>query len=389
MSSTPWEQLSLLLDGALEPEEAAALRARIDAEPELAEAWALMQGLPRPSPPCPRLRSRRSSTPPCSPPARRRAAALRLAPLDRLRGGALLALTAWGLRAPEPEALTLLAGDQLVEGRARVLAAGSLPIDVDGRALVRVHPNLTPSPEEDPEMMLREIMAAAAGAAITVAVYEGTASFLPGPEEAPVVVAAGEQVHVDAEGRPAGPQRRVVQVVAPAEGERPAPSTLAEDDLRAEVEALRFENTLLRGQVRAAQGVVQDWPEGTPAALEGPALEVGLAEALGAHGELLELDCAEYPCIASIQLARGYDREALEGALGAFKDGVKAEAGLDELGMMLGIAESRTSEDGEPDGVAVLALLQPDDLGDPDLTERLHTREREAFQAAQPALQEP
>ncbi|MCB9742001.1 MAG: hypothetical protein H6740_05330 [Alphaproteobacteria bacterium] len=111
-------------------------------------------------------------------------------------------------------------------------------------------------------------------------------------------------------------------------------------------------------------------------------MEAGLVEALGAQGELLSLDCAEYPCLASIHLADDFDREAFEEAMGAFKAGVAEDAGLETLGMMLGIAEATTEEGAEPEGVAVMALLQPSDLEDPDLKERLHTRERDAFDAA-------
>ncbi len=201
-----YESMSRLLDGELTGPETDALRQRIAGDPELARALETME----------QLRGRVGELPEAHPPAHLDETALEVMQritspaaaeirppagvpiagpsgrrVDRdgrwrswmlapLAAGVALAALLWWPSAPPT--LVLLEGSRLVEGRA-VLLAGAVPIDIDGKVRVTVEPVDASFRDMDQEVLMRNrdlLLGALAGAAITVAVYEGSAVIFPG-----------------------------------------------------------------------------------------------------------------------------------------------------------------------------------------------------------------
>lgn len=306
MSDALLVRLSMLLDGALPEDEAAHLRARIASEPEVAEAWAVLLGLP------PALGGLPDAVPP--PPALDAAvlAAVTTAPRRRRRRwwpAAAVAAAGIGLwlswPVAEPVTLTLVAGQQTVEGEVTVLAA-HVPVAVSGRADIFVEPQSgwTREPQQEDEGMVRMISAMGAGVLVTVAVYEGAAVVSP-PGEAPVTVAAGEQHSVSMEAeRPALLQERQARRPAAEGGEAVSEELSAYiDDLEAEVAALRLERDMQQGALRAMEGEQQPWPPDIAPQYEPEAFSASMSAFAEAHPDLdlLGVDCDEYPCLAMFE----------------------------------------------------------------------------------------
>lgn len=305
MHRDPDEALSMLAAGDLPPDEAAALRARIASEPEVAARWAAMQrlltdldALPVDHP---ELVGPPVRLPPEPMPAANRpwgwvAAAVAVA----------AAVLLW-VRTPSEADLVLGGGTSLVEGQLSLLAA-DVPIRVDGRAAIRVEPRAAVvrggegTPSED-SMDRNAILAGLAGAAITVVVYEGSA-FVQAEAGQPaleVVPGAPRTFHAP-EARPVaglpapGPQRDAA-VEARVEALQAELASL-EQELATE----RFAGAVARGQLRAEQGEVSEWPAGVSEALT----EARVREALVPELEALEgfsvadIDCYEFPCVVAL-----------------------------------------------------------------------------------------
>ncbi|MEY3211158.1 MAG: hypothetical protein RIT28_1639, partial [Pseudomonadota bacterium] len=76
----------------------------------------------------------------------------------------------------------------------------------------------------------------------------------------------------------------------------------------AELARLRFENDVLRGQLRAAEGAEQPWPKDAPDALREPSFGRSVQASLDDDMRLIELDCGEFPCIAFVEMPDEADR---------------------------------------------------------------------------------
>lgn len=311
VSESTYEALSRLIDGDLPLEEAEALRARAHAEPAVAEALARLRALgeavaalPEVSPP-PSLntmilrRAREEAPALAAPPWRRWPLALAAA-----AALALVALPPWAAGTPT---LTLYEGQQLIDGEAQVHIADRGTVRIDGKAWISMEPGEGDARDERAEvnpMKLAPILSAALGSALTIAVYEGHATFTREDGQA-VTVEAGERRRVplddDERAAPQG-QRRVtaagLALANPEGAEDPAnPKTPAEELAR-----LRLENNMLRGQLRAAEGAEQPWPKDAPDALREPSFGRSVNAALDDDMRLVELDCSEFPCIAFVEM---------------------------------------------------------------------------------------
>lgn len=220
IESSRYEALSRLLAGELSEAEETALRRRIDGDPELAQAWELMQQLgssvsqleesPAPSslndaaleamiaarPPAearspapPSLISRSESGAAPSPLIRR----------SHWLGWAVAAAAVLALiLIPRPDqTLVLMEGNQLVQGHVDVLA-GTIPVEVKGTSLISVEPppGHQRATGQEVSMNYRTLLAGAtAGALVTVAVYEGSARLGMDDADA-MVLQAGQNASV-------------------------------------------------------------------------------------------------------------------------------------------------------------------------------------------------
>lgn len=274
------EQLSRLIDGDLNEEEAEALRARIRSEPDVARAYDEMT----------RVVAALATLPETAP-----APELRVAPLRSARSFvavvapwllAAAAALAWWLTPGEPE-VTIVAGGTRIDGNLSLLA-GDVAIDLDGDALITVEDDMT----------RQQMIAGLLGAAVTVAVYEGTALVRAAGHD-PVTIGAG-QTRLFGGGSPSG-------AAAPTDREA-LEHRLGEleKELAATREALQleqFSGAIARGQLAAVQGTPAPWPADVPPAMTADRFAAELAARLAEFPqvEVEVVDCAEYPCIAALR----------------------------------------------------------------------------------------
>ncbi len=308
-----YEELSRLLAGELPDAEAEALQARIDADPELAAVWEMMQGLP----------AELAALPAEAPPPALDPDALGHVPdlqpaLGRFsrRWGAAIAVAAslfllWSTTRPGPP--VMVSGMQVVEGH-QTLYAGAVEVEVSGKAIIEVEPPpglLREHGQEVEEMNRTHLLSALAGAVVTVTVLQG-AAVLRADEAAPVVVETGQSHTVGAPAAPAPPaaattaepQRRVV-VRTPGASPEAREAMLVEEigRLRGELEQARVSAALSRGQLESLEGSPQEWPDDVPDVYRPAAFEAAVERALEEvpFGDLEIMDCNEYPCFAVIR----------------------------------------------------------------------------------------
>ncbi len=351
------EELSRLLDGDLPESRAAELRARIATDEELARAWRSMQsmgaaldGLPLESPPAELNRRVIDGEEPHRPSPREGEGGARsvrgsivLRWLPAAAAAALVLFVLWP--SPPPE-LILTRGSQVVDGQIMVLAA-DVPVRVDGMARITVEPARSTErvpPQEDTMLDRNTILAAVAGAAVTVAVYEGSALLDTGGEN-PEILTAGETRTVGSPERGAGLLGRRSEARAatrsPGEG-----TALTEKiaRLEEELDQLRMEATLARGQLGHYEGTPQPWPDDVPAAFQPEGMESALEKVLAESKdlELMEFDCEEFPCVAVIRShAEGSDW--IEGIRGQLEDTDALGFG-DGAGISIWASNSSTDE---------------------------------------------
>ncbi len=383
------QRLSELLAGDLAPEDATALRKQIASDPELAELWAMMRDLPahlndlpeEPVPPELDTAVIEAITPEPRPvPQRWRPGAAALAT------AALAAATlfwAW----PQPPEFVIVDGGQRVTGDVTVWAADT-QVQVDGDVWILVEPAegsvRRPWTDTESPMDRTHLITGLAGAAVTVAVIQGSALVIPGStSEAAVLVKTGE-THTS-EGA------QVKRVEVPAQPVRPAAAVSMDkevvayvDSIEARLEALDLENAFLKGQLQTYEGTTQAWPEDVAPSLTPDGFQTAL-EAVAAQLEgfdLSDLDCSEYPCIGQFTgLGDPADvhqiSEAMQGHLAdQFDD--------EDFDVMASIAIKQHEEDG-PAGVSMqVVALDNAEEADPGMQQRLQRRMQDLMESHDP-----
>jgi hypothetical protein len=383
------ETFSRLLSGDLTEGEEAAARARIASDPEAARVWATLQQLsgdlaelPEEAPP-PGLDDAVLA-------ALDRSADARVTPTANPRwgwaaGGLLLAaaaLLALWLRAPAPTVMHVVAGDQLVDGVVAVMV-GDNRVEIDGLARITVEPaggvarEWGPNPEDSMTrtQTLAAVGAAAAGAVLTVAVYEGSAVIYDA-EASPTVLQAGE-THATGPTTPAAAPRGI-----PVPPERPLPAGATEaqtiahlrdrvDELEEALQQAEFTGALAQGQLVAHMGEPQQWPDDVRPELQPDLFEERLNAALEANPEanLVELDCSEYPCIAVIEPHTLDDdwEDTLRTVPEAMAEG------LEDVGLSV-FAAKMNGDDGEAGFMGFVVAPKEDSDRDSEVGARTHYR---------------
>lgn len=370
--------LSRLHDGDLPPDEAAALRARIAAEPALAAAWEALSALP----------ATLSALPEASPPPAlvdRVVASFAEAPATPQRAlgwrsglaGALVGLAAgllFTLRPVAPDAVRLGLGAHEVAGELAV-EAGGLHLRVDGRATVTVEPRPGLLREGGQEASMRQgVLGAAAGVLVTVGVIEGRV-WLDGDDGTARAWEAGQRVRLPgavASGRSSG------EIVVPSDTEVPEAAAATVADLRAEVEALRQALALREEEAKAVEGAPSPWPDALPAPFRPEGVEAALREIVTAVPGLVYegVDCAEYPCLALLRASE--KPEGWEQALEAAANAAYARQGIEDVG--LGLWGHWDRRDAGDVLFAGLAFVDPAHH-DPEIARRSDWRMRGWFEA--------
>lgn len=144
-------------------------------------------------------------------------------------------------------------------------------------------------------------LAAAAGALVTITVYEGTAT-VQGTDAPSVTLEAGGSRSFG------GPTVTSPPSAGPAPVEQPDPARVAEleeelDRLREELGQERFAKILMKGQLEAERGLPTEWPADVSAQMSAEGFPDALAE-LAARipdVELVQTDCEEYPCVGALR----------------------------------------------------------------------------------------
>lgn len=301
------EDLSRLLDAELDFEQATQLREDMESDPELAARWeellnldADLSALEEPAAPPDLDQAILENAPPEElmapgpPPPTKRWPYVLLAAGLLLAASPLLALTDWAKDSPQ---LVVASGSQWLSGPTTVLLPDGKILEVDGRVLLSVEPP-TPLPRvlaQEEEMNPKILLAAAAGAAITVTVYEGSA-ILNGPGEV-VALAAGETHSTPGagkKGRAESPTRITL--------DGPGQLELA-PEIQQELDKLRLTNQFLEGQLTANGARPNEWPEDLPAYLEPDGIRALMESKLTEFPDLklMDVDCSEYPCVMVIE----------------------------------------------------------------------------------------
>lgn len=288
------EQLSRYLDGDLPASLVAPLEHRLAEEPEVAAALAEMESLRSALGRLPRELD--------PPPLRQRGAGA------RARWGTLVAVLAAGflvwLAWPSPRAQVVLAHGVTELSGDMDIEAGALQIQLDGRARISVEPlggvargaGGVTEESMDPRM----VISAAAGAAVTVVVMQGTA-WVSGPSADAVALEAGQTQSFGASGAVSAPLPDDPRARAEALQER---MRALDQELQATRSALaeeQFAGDLARGQLAQLRGEPSPWPDDVPEPFTPDAFQSALQEQLkDLPVEIARVDCSEYPCVAAL-----------------------------------------------------------------------------------------
>jgi hypothetical protein len=301
MNESLYESLSRLMSDDLPANEAAALRRRIEDEPETARAWAHLhavvdglEALPtHVEPPSVVIQA----------PARHP-----LHYVSALLAAALALLLLW---PQAPQSVVLGPGRSDLEGRLTVFA-GDLVIDLDGHAAIFVEPGAgmlrdaqrIPTPQES-EMSKSMVIAGMAGAAVTVMLYEGSAAVTGVDATATELVigdartfegaAPAQRPEIDPSQTDAAKAEWMRQRVAELTAEIGA----IQDDLATE----RFAGQLVEAELQRVQGIPSEWTADVPDALRPARIEKELVEKVASMPgyQVAEVDCSEYPCVAAFE----------------------------------------------------------------------------------------
>lgn len=365
------EELSQLLAGELTPDAAAALRRRIDTEPEVARAWAAMKdlpdalaGLPTPPPP-PDLDARVLATLTAVATDERLPAERAPAPVTAPTAPGWWGAAPWAVAAAlgvalllprAPESLTLADGSVTVDGRVR-LAAGDVVVETDGRVRVDVEPAARASAPADGRAARSG--AAAEAVLVTVAVIDGDA-VVRGADGAPTAVHAGES-------------RRFGEPSRPAPASRAGEGAIVADDRVAELErrlaAVELENAIMRGQLQNRLGSPLGFPADLPPIYRPDGFAAAARQVVDRvpGTELVQTDCEEYPCIAFYRAAGS------DGSWAERLDAVLADQYGDQSSVF--VSAMRTEDDGVGETIAAVAVTpEGDDATRREVRTRLDTR---------------
>ena len=234
-------------------------------------------------------------------------------------------------------------------------------------------------------MKLTPLLSAALGAALTIAVYEGQATFTPNDGPA-VTVEAGERrrLALDDDAKPSVAARARSRRGAASTDGVVLPDLDGPDDLsdpKDELARLRLENDVLRGQLRAAEGEEQPWPKDAPDALREPSFGKTVRAALEDDMKLIELDCGEFPCIAFVEMPDQAGRSEL--VVNRIQEQIKSDIGAD-LGVMAMERGYRTSE-GE--GRVLALAVAPAELLNEEFGKRTQFRAEAGAESAIPSAE--
>ncbi|MEL6347100.1 MAG: hypothetical protein AAFV53_28555 [Myxococcota bacterium] len=359
------ELLSRYLTEELSPEQVAALERRLADEPalrahleEMKTAIAALRDIDVIPPPA--LDPAVLDTPP---PLQARAANNRR--WLQLVAAAGVAFAIGRASVPEPAVVQIIDGDA-------ALAFEGVYIDLEGKAEVSWEPvgwavrKPTMSTQGDPMNLKTALTGAAAGSILAITLLEGAAWVSTDADAATQEPILLQTRHMDA------PPSQTHTTTAPRKDARPSG---ADADLQEEVRTLRFENALLRGQMRARDGEYQPWPETFDARLRGDTILQAIQEHVGDAGEIVASDCDEYPCMTFIDYdidAINLDREAtVDGLMEAMSTG--EYDGLRVPGVFIANFEA---EDGDgADRLLIGVVVQTDeDLENEALQKRLNVR---------------
>jgi len=205
----------------------------------------------------------------------------------------------------------------------------------------------------------------AAGAALTVA-YQNSKERDAVDGETTIAAESGDEVRpsrrADRSTGPAGPQRAADEVDSGALEEEIA-------ELEDELDRLRMEAALAKGQLSHYEGDPQPWPEDVPPGFGAEAFAAAAEQAAEdvEHAELLDVDCSEFPCIAVFQ---SHD-EGPEWHRG-IHEAIPDPEGYDgDVGKMVWASES---DDGRGSARLVSVAMMPEGYEDDGLRERTEFR---------------
>ncbi len=306
-----------------------------------------------------------------------------------LLAGALAAALGLAVLWPdEAVEMALVEGRTVVDGEGTV-HVGAVSVRVDGRASVAVEPAaslMREEGQEDEAMSAKLIAAALAGAALTVTVYEGSA-WISGAEDEVVALEAGEHQRLRVPGDAVAstgagqPERRVVRrTVGGSEGGGDADPYERIDELEGELEALRFEAAVAKGQLAREVGEPREWPADLPDGFQPESFRDYVEETVAQldDAELLEVDCSEYPCLAVIQ-STDPSADWVEG-LSVLHQVPEGDASFGEGVSAMGMAS--VSDDGEGAPLKLYGFaMTPEEEGDGDGPDvRTHHRAQSLLQ---------
>ena len=139
-------------------------------------------------------------------------------------------------------------------------------------------------------------LSALAGAALTVTVLEGRATYHPNGGAEPTVLHAGDQISVGAPVTPRPPPP-APKVETPAT----VPALQARvSELEHQLAEAQFTRSLASGALVAMQGEPVPWPADAPAAARPEGFRANIDAFLADHPDMgmIAIDCDEFPCLA-------------------------------------------------------------------------------------------
>ena len=92
------------------------------------------------------------------------------------------------------------------------------------------------------------------------------------------------------------------------------------DGISAKLKEAEMSAAFLKGQLGNHEGVPSAWPADIPDSMVPENLEAFFAELFAGIGEVVDMDCEEFPCVVVVQGVGAEDVEADQAAIGALQD---------------------------------------------------------------------